>query len=146
MLDYRTEATLQAFIRRESRSLLQYLADAFPWTTREEGPALAEFAKIAAEERQHAADAAKFLQKRRITVPYLGSYPASFTTMNFVSLDYLVPRLVQYEAQAIIRLERDLPDIKDADGRQLLERALEAKRRHLAQLSALVPASAAKPA
>ena len=36
MLDDRTAQLLEGVVRRESRSLLQYVAEAFPWTTPEE--------------------------------------------------------------------------------------------------------------
>ena len=40
-LSSRQGAVAQDIVRRESRSLLQYVSEAFPWTTREERAALA---------------------------------------------------------------------------------------------------------
>src|SRR4051812_9824155 len=94
MTDFQTLAFLQEVVRRESRSLLQYLRDAYPYAPGAEQAALSQLRQIADEEREATANLGSYLERRRHTVPYLGSFPASFTTMNFVSVDYLFPLLV----------------------------------------------------
>src|SRR5947208_2624977 len=114
MLDARTQTRLQAILRRESRSFLQYISDAFPWTTREEKNALAQLQTLIAEERSATAAFAKFLVRQRIPVPYLGSYPVAFTNLNFVSLDHLLPMLAAAERRSITELESDRASFTDA--------------------------------
>src|SRR5438445_8864998 len=104
MLDSRTQTRLQQLLRRQSRSCLQYVSDSFPWTTSEEKPTLAQLQTLIDEERRANAALAKFLTRQRIPVPYLGSYPVAFTTLNFVSLDHLLPILVDTERRAIADL------------------------------------------
>jgi hypothetical protein len=137
MIDPRTEAVLQEIVRRESRSVLSYVGDAFPWTTARESAALPRLSKLVAEERQAVAELALFLTRRHVTLPYLGSYPNAFTTINFIALDYLLPRLVDFEGQSIADLERDLARLTDPEARAKVEKLLEVKRRHLPILKSL---------
>src|SRR5262249_10626198 len=97
MLDATTRRRLQELLRRESRSFLQYISDSFPWTTFEEKDALARLQTVVEEERSANAALAKFLIRHRIPLPYLGPYPVAFTTLNFVSLDHLLPMLAESE-------------------------------------------------
>jgi hypothetical protein len=67
----------------------------------------------------------------------------AFTTLNFVSLDYLLPRLAEDGRRAVAALERDRAALTDADARAELDRLLDQKRRHLKTLEALATAPAA---
>src|SRR5712692_11577422 len=107
MLDARTQTRLQEILRRESRSFLQYVSDSVPWTRPGEKDALAQLQTLIEEERRANAAFAKFLIRNRIPVPHLGSYPVSFTTLNFVALDHLLPLLVDAERRCILDLEND---------------------------------------
>jgi hypothetical protein len=62
----------------------------------------------------------------------------AFTSLGFVSLDYLLPRLVEYQRRAIATLERDVATLKDAEARGVVQRILDLKRDHLKQLETLV--------
>jgi hypothetical protein len=143
VIDPKDAALLETIVRREGRSLLQYVAEAFPWTKSPGDPLVDQVRDLARQERDAVAALTKFLARRRHTVPYLGSFPMRFTTMNFVSLDYLVPRLVEDGRQAIAALERDRAALTDADGRAEADRLLDLKRRHLKALEALKAAPAA---
>jgi hypothetical protein len=133
--DARNQAILQALVRRESRSLLQYVRDTVPWTALDEQGADAARARqvrqLIEEENQAIGELMRFLFRRHWTPPYLGSYPADFTTLNYVSLDYLLPRLVHEERRALARLEADLVGLTDAECRNQVQRIMEMKRRHL---------------
>ena len=78
-------------------------------------------------------------------MPWLGSYPTSFTTINFLSLTHILPRLVDFEKSSVAELERDLPVIGDAGAKDRLTKLLQMKREHLRELELLAmpqPASA----
>jgi len=137
VIDASGQALLQDIVRRESRSLLQYVSEAFPWTTREERAALVTLQEMIEDERRNTAALGQFLVRRKIGVPYLGPYPDSFTSMNYVSLDYLLPRLVEYQHRAIRQLQADLRKLSDVDATEQVERILDAKRRHLQILERL---------
>jgi hypothetical protein len=143
MLDDRTARVLDAVVRRESRSLLQYVAEAFPWTTPAEQAALARLQRLIAEERAAVARVADFLQRRRHVAPYLGPYPMVFTNLNFVSLDHLLPVLAEHQQRALAELDRDLAAVTDPGARAVLEKLCAVKREHLAALKTLTDAPAA---
>jgi rubrerythrin len=136
--DAPTEAVLQDIVRRESRSLLQYVADAFPWTTEEERGVLATLRQLIDEERQAAGDLARFMTRRRLELPYIGAYPAEFTTINYVLLDHLLPLLADEERRAVAALEKGLDALRDPDARARVQNVLDMKRRHLQTLDKLV--------
>src|SRR2546421_12124234 len=106
MNDKPTFAMLESVFRRESRSLLQYIRDSFPWTPQGDQEVLAEVHRMADEQRGQAATLAQFLTRQRHTVPYTGSYPSSFTTINYAALDYVLPRLVADEQRGVGQLEK----------------------------------------
>jgi hypothetical protein len=137
MLDARTQTRLQDLLHRESRSFLQYVRDSFPWTAPEESGALARVRTLIEEERQAIVVLGRFLVRHRIPLPYLEPYPVAFTTLNFVSLDHLLPMLVDSERGAIAELEQDQASFTDAACRQEVQKLLDMKQQHLKTLEAL---------
>lgn len=135
---------LQNILVREGHSLLQFLVDAYPWTRPEEQPLLEQIQKMIAEEKQAAANLAGFLRRQRIPLPYVGPYPNRYLNLLFVSLDFLLPRLVAHQQEAIAQLEQDLKAIPDLEARRQVESLLAVKSRHLKKLKELA-ARAAKP-
>jgi hypothetical protein len=136
-MDAQTQTTLQEILRRESRSVLSYVGDAYPWTTARGDAALTKLRHLVAEERAAVAGLGRLLTRHRLPMVYLGSYPTSFTTINFLALDYLLPRLIAFEGQSIADLERDLTRLSDAEARAEVGRLIEVKRHNLAALEAL---------
>jgi hypothetical protein len=148
MIDAASAYRLQEMVRREGRSLLQYVADAFPWTSPGEQQTFAQIQQLVAEERAATKDLALVLVRGQHRVPYLGAYPMAFTTMNFVSLDYLLPLLVEAQRRAIDQLHRDAAAFTSSDARTTTEMMIAMKQRHLKMLEALAtnhqPASAGR--
>jgi hypothetical protein len=130
-------------IRREGRSLLQYQSEAFPRPHSSDDPTPAKLRELAREERDAVGSLVRFLSRRRHTVPYLGAFPMAFTTMNFVSLDFVLPRLAEDGRRAVADLERDRAALTDTEARAEVDRFLEMKRRHLKELEALATAPTA---
>ena len=143
MIAAQDAALLETIIRREGRSLLQYQSEAFPWPKSSGDPTPEKVRELAREERDAVGALVKFLARRRHTVPYLGAFPMAFTTMNFVSLDYLLPRLVEDGRRSVAALERDRAALTDADAKAELDRLIDLKRRHLKALEAPTTAPAA---
>jgi hypothetical protein len=146
MIDARTQAVLQNLLRRETLSLLQYVGEAFPWAAPGEEAALDRLRKLVAEDRESTAALGRFLTRLRRMPPYLGTYPTSYTSLGFVSLDFLLPRLAEEQRGSVAELERDLAVITDPEARAELERMLAMKRRHLATLEELTAARRPEPA
>jgi hypothetical protein len=137
-------AILQEIVRRESRSLLQYIHDSYPWTPSGERTALDHIRALAKEQRESAAALAQWLARNRHFMPYLGSYPSGFTTINFVALDYIIPKLVADERQGLAHIDADLGVITDPGARPLVEALAAKKRAHikiLEELAAAIPAT-----
>ncbi len=137
MIAAQDAALLEAVIRREGRSLLQYQSEAFPWPKSSGDPTPQRVRELAREEREAVGSLVRFLSRRRHTVPYLGAFPMAFTTMNFMSLDFVLPRLAEDGRRAVADLERDRAALSDAEARAELDRFLEMKRRHQKALEAL---------
>lgn len=137
MIDRQTQMVLQDVVRRESRSVLTYVAEAYPWTTSTETKALTALQQFIAAESEAVTCLGRFLVRQRIALPYFPSYPAHFTTINFLALDFLLPRLIEQERQSIADLARDLASVKEPAARTELERLLVLKRRHLPQMEEL---------
>ena len=139
MIDSHTQIVLQDILRRESRSVLRYVSEAFPWINSTEEKSLAALQRLIAAERDAVVRLGQFLVRHRVTLPFLPSYPASFTTINFLALDYVLPLLVEHERHSIADLERDLTALKDQFARAEVEKLLAVKQRHLPELEALIP-------
>ena len=145
MIDPASQTALASLVRRQAGSLLQYIRDAFPWTTPTEEPALARVKQLAHDEEQSTQGLVRFLRKRRVTPPATGSYPSGFTTINFISFKHLVPMLVEYERNSIATIEKQQDDIIDGEVQHLFHDVLEMKRRHLHSLEHLDQQPAEKP-
>jgi hypothetical protein len=130
-------ALVQEIVRRESLSMLSYVGDAFPWTTSRGGPALARLQQLVHAHREAVADLGRFLTRNRTPVGYIGSYPTNFTTINFLSLDYMLPRLAADERRGIAQLERDLAALTDPDVPAQVKKLLQVKQDHLQALELL---------
>jgi hypothetical protein len=140
MIDERSQTVLQNLVRRESRSILQYVSESFPWATAGEQEALAQFLNLVEGEREAVAAVARHLARQRMALPYLGTYPAHFTDINFVSLEHLLPVLVKAEHRALADAERDLGAVTDGESRTLVEAIVAMKRRHIQTLESMAAA------
>jgi hypothetical protein len=139
-LDAKDIDLLSCLVRRENRSLAQYVSEAFPWVATGEQGALTQFQQLVREEREAAAAVARYLARQRSQVPYLGPYPVAFTTINFVSFEHLLPLLIKDESKALAERERELATIQDPDARVLVQNLVDLKRRHLKTLASLAEA------
>jgi hypothetical protein len=134
MIDPQTRAVLQHLLQRESHSLLHYACESFPWISPGEQEALASLKQIDHEDLDVTGILARFLFKHRMVPAALGSYPMSYTTINYTALDHLLPLLIDDQKSRIGELQKDLPKIKDAEARQVVEQLLVVKHKHLQTL------------
>ena len=133
-----TQTLLQEIVRRESRSLLLYIGDSFPWTTNEHAPDLVTMRKLVRREANAISTLGKFLVRQRITPPFYGSYPASFTSCNFIDLAFLLPRLMSAQEKGIAALTADIARVHEHEPKNQLEALLGVKQSTLAGLAALL--------
>jgi hypothetical protein len=137
VIDPHTQMLLQDILSRESRSVLLYVAEAYPWTNSTQTKTRIALQQLIATERDAVICLGRFLVRQRIPLPYLPPFPEHFTTINFLALDFLLPRLIEHERRSIEDLERDLTAMKDPVARTEVEKLLAVKRRHLPQLEEL---------
>ena len=130
---------LHRLIVMGSRSLLQYASESVPWSAQASKPALAHILTIAQEERDAATKLMRFLQKKRLRLLPLGSYPSHFTTGNFVSVDYLLPKLIAEHEKETAEIETLVSLAEDEEMRTVGQNYLDMKRRHLQSLKDNLP-------
>ena len=138
---------IHRLISMGSSSLLQYVSESFPWSADPTHIALARVVTIAHSERDAVTRLTRLLQKKHLSLPPFGSYPSHFTTMNFVSLDYLLPKLIAEHEKETSEIEARLHLSDDEEIRKLAQGYLDLKRGHLQTLkdltSSQMPAGAA---
>lgn len=133
-MDAGSVALLHRLVTMGSRSLLQYVCQASPWSADGADPALTRLQALAALERDATARLTRHLQRKRLPLAPRESYPSHFTTLNFVRLEFIVPKLIAEHISEIAEIERLLPDAKDEEIRVLGEQYLARKRRDLETL------------
>jgi hypothetical protein len=121
------------------RSFALYLADAGPVNdgTRADETAAKTLRDLIASNRLYAGRAAEAILDRHGDVERV-SYPMEFTDKNFLSLDYLVRELAEYQRRDVAELERIVAAFgkEDADAKELAQEALGAAKAHLEALEA----------
>ena len=137
MFDTKTQALLQDIFRRESQSFLLYVHDAFPWTTSEGEPALERVQRVIKTERLAITALGRYLLRNRVPLPFVGSYPMSFTSFNFLSLRHLIPLLIDAEKRLLADLERDMASVPDPAVDAQLAKLADVKRQNLKELATL---------
>ncbi len=133
-MDAGSLALLHRLVSMGARSLLQYVCQAVPWSADTSDHALARVQKIAAEERNATARLTRHLQKKHLRLAPIESYPSHYTTFNFCTLAYLLPKVIAEHEKEIAEIEGRLHGAQDEEVRVLAEAYLERKRRDLATL------------
>ncbi|NIL98080.1 MAG: hypothetical protein GTO53_09775 [Planctomycetales bacterium] len=119
------------------RSLPMYLVDASPWTHRGDEKATEALHDIVTDQRQVCQRIADSVIQRGGIVA-MGDYPTEFTDMNFLSLDYLVKRLIELQQQAIEAIGGLADRLwNDPPAQSLAKESLGAAKAHLQALQEL---------
>lgn len=129
---------LHAILRREGRSLFQYLREAPPWVGPSDRNNLARVRELAGAESEIVEALSKALQKQHGDYGHLGAFP-DFTHYNDSALHFLLPLVIREQQQHLSELEKDRAVIADAEVGVRLDQLLELKRRHIPELEQLQP-------
>jgi bacterioferritin (cytochrome b1) len=142
MSDAQTIQVLNRLLTLEYRSLPMYLCDATPWTNAGDEKATATLAHIVIDQKAMAARLAEMILDLGGTVE-TGEYPMEYTDTHFLSLDYLLKEILQYQ-QIVVREIEFLVDRLSADrrARDLALEVLGSERAHLESLEALIRSGA----
>jgi hypothetical protein len=142
MTDADWTTIVQKILNRERSSLLQFAGEAYPWANSAEEAATTKLKRIIDEEQAAEIRLANFLARHHLPQPSQVSFPLRFTSLMFVSLDYLLPQLLDEQRQAITQLKVDMAAITAVQARQQVEQLLALKERHLKELEELTAETA----
>lgn len=127
---------LQEIVNRETRSFVQYVRDVYPWTTSGKEAELDIIRDVVISEQEAIAKLTQYMFRNRIPLPYPGSYPAVFTSMNFVSAEFVARKMIAEEEQLIKAMSEDSAHLNDEPA-QLVANFLELKKANLSRLQSL---------
>lgn len=130
-MDASKQELLRSLVRKEGRSLLQYVAESFPWSKPEDHGLVRRVLAIAHVEGHYLVRLIRLLLKLKIGSPPLGAYPQSFTTINFMALDFLMPLLIADQKSRIAEIELLMTQFPEGEVRSLLGEFVAEKRKHL---------------
>ncbi len=129
---------LNELLTIEYRSLPTYLADADPWRREGDDRGASTLQDIVSDQLAMSARIVELLQDLD-GAPSPGGYPMDFTDTHFLSLDFLLHRLIERQLQDISAIETIVPRFgADRAARELAEETLGAEKAHLEALESLV--------
>ncbi|MFN0051885.1 MAG: hypothetical protein ACKV0T_06820 [Planctomycetales bacterium] len=104
MSDAQKNAILNDLLIQVHRSLLQYTEECWPWTDLDQAAEHRAIQELAHQQRELVGRLARLLDQRQQTVDF-GTYP-DWSGLHYVSLDFLLARLIDDERQLIAAIER----------------------------------------
>jgi hypothetical protein len=141
-MDTASIALLGRLIQMGTSSLLQYTGELVPFTPPHLQSTRDKVMWMAEEEKAEVARFTRYLQKQHVRMKPPASYPSHFTTMNFCSLDYLLPKLRAEHEKEVAEIETRLPSATNEDVRRMAQGYLDMKRLHLNALRDLTVSAA----
>lgn len=136
-----SQPVLTRLLHREQYSLANYLLYARPWVPPGREYAWEEVRRIAEAQLANAVRIGRLLIQRH---GYADTkfFPVAFTRHNDLSLDYHVPRLVEYQQSLLPDVECALGELgRDEEARRMVQTVLDGERKHLDALLALARAA-----
>jgi len=132
-----TTEILTELLNRLSRSWLQYIGEAWPWASSESEDRLETFRGLVRRQQFSAERVASLLSDRDAVIS-VQSYLFDGTTLNYVTLDYVKPRLVADEKEVIAELKSAVVSLKDdAEALRLVEQITTDAEQLLSELTDL---------
>ncbi len=135
-----TEANLESLsglLDRLSNTLLQYAADSSIWASEADAERQEKVLALVRRQRFSAERLAEFLADRRAVVR-LENYPFDGTPLNYVTVDYIKPRLIEDETRLVEEIRSCLTvTTGDPEAQRLLEQLLADEEQTLEQVKAL---------
>ncbi len=118
------------------RSLLQYMADASPWSDEQSASSIAPLAEEAASQAETVEGLTELLRERGFPVAF-GTY-ADFSNLNYLSLDFLLTRVVKNQAAVVAACESAANALADhPEDAELVQEIVASERERLAHFRSL---------
>lgn len=132
-----TVDVLNRLLALHSRSLPSYLASARPWFADNEQQAMTVLRHIA-EDQELMVERLGTLIVDVGAVPAMGEFPMTFTDMHDLSMDYILPRLIEWVESDIDSIRQCVAALDgEPEAQALAEEALGAAQAHLDSLNEL---------
>ena len=110
------------------RSLLHYTSEAWPWASAGQHKSRQTIEDLAARQQHHVAAIVDLLVSRRWIIDF-GMYPAEFTDLHYVGVDYLLVLLVLNQTTMLETIEKTVDAVRDdAAASELVKRLLDDQR------------------
>ena len=130
---------LMQLLLHQYRSLPLFLTEAVPWTHRGDERATSVLLDIVAGQRDLSNRIAAELEQRGWPLD-MGEYPMEFLDLHFLSLDFLLQRLVENQHREIDTIDRLSAEMdEDPVAHDLAQEALGAAKGYLESLMELTP-------
>ena len=137
-MDQASRDCLENILRREGRSLFQYVREVPLWVNLHDQNALARLRELANAELRVTEDLALWMQRHGASPIAFGAFP-DFTPYNDAALGYLLPLIVREQKQLLGELRTDRSAINDNEAASFLDKLIALKQSHISQLEALQP-------
>jgi hypothetical protein len=119
------------------RSLLQYAAEAWPWTGAGPSELHVQVDRLIAAQSERVRKLVDLLDARRWTMDF-GAF-RDFTDLHYLSLAFLLPHLVENQQTVVSEIERALPQCAgDSEATALVAEILVGESQALSELQQLV--------
>ena len=138
MTDKNTIELLGQLLVCHYRSLPMFLTEAAPWVHRGDAEASEVLNDIVASQKRMCHRLASEIEQRGGIVD-VGDYPIDFLDFHFLSLDYMLQRVCEYQRKEIVSLGRSAEQLyADPAASAIAKEALGAARGHLESLEELL--------
>ena len=129
---------LNRLLTIEMRSLPMYLVNTSSWDDPHNEAAVQTIIHTAEDQQAMASRVARLIQMREGAV-VVGEFPMAYTDLNFLSLDFLLRRLVAAQRGDVEAVRRCVEELdNDPIARELAEEILGAEKAHLEAFEELV--------
>lgn len=139
MSTHKVVATLNRLLANHRFSMVNYVCQTSSWT-HPGNEALSEAIRGIADDHEHYSRRLSELIAERDGSVEPGSFPMAFMSLNDLSLDYLLTRIIADQRQDIQEIEKFVADLtEDAQARDLASEILGSERAHVDILNEFLP-------
>ncbi len=95
-----------------SRGLLQYVGECWPWSSIDDSALRNELEGLVKRQQNDVARLVNHLSAQRWPIDF-SNYPTEFTDKHFLSIDFLLPQIIENEAEIKSACESALTDCRE---------------------------------
>lgn len=133
-----TNAQLNELLILIGRSLLQYLGESWPWVGDDAVPLGQSIQKQGQDQQAEISRIVDLLDRRYHPIEF-GAFPTEYTSLHYVSIDYLLDQLLAEQAALVEEVGRIASNVSgDEEAVALAQDLQQAESRRLVELETLV--------